>query len=239
MAIGGTPPAHKRAQHRLTSDEKRERINWILAQPGRVEIPQLQERYPDTPKTTAWRLIQAAQVEAAKGSNGSGSTDPAPNGAAAKIILFQPNRNPEKPASIGETRHHINGGTYPLTNGALPGKTHQSHQTHHAAPIVALTVIENATGPATKVLELDAHGNLVKRAAAQIHDGRSPILEVSGLRGAIETVEQLKPSEGLVYGLPTMREARIVTQEELRRGGSTGAIARDREHFGLWPGGRP
>jgi len=96
---------------------------------------------------------------------------------------------------------------------------------------VALTLIENANGPATKAFTLGEDGKLRKQAAAQIYLGNARVLEACGIKGLIEIIEQLASNQALTYGVPVVREAKLLTQAELRRAGGIDAIARDREHF--------
>ena len=96
---------------------------------------------------------------------------------------------------------------------------------------MALTLIENANGPATKAFTLAEDGKLRKQSAAQIYRGNARVLEASGIKDLIEIIEQLASNQALTYGVPVVPEAKLLTQAELRRGGCIDAIARDREHF--------
>ena len=118
---------------------------------------------------------------------------------------------------------------YRTQTSAAPPETHQSHQTNHAR--VALTLIENANGPATKGFTLGEDGKLRKQAAAQIYAGNARVLEACGIKGLVEIIEQLASNQALTYGVPAVPEAKLLTQAELRRAGGIDAIARDREHF--------
>ncbi len=111
--------------------------------------------------------------------------------------------------------------------GARP-ETHPTPQTNH--PGVAVTLLENASGPATKMFAFDGDGMLTQMAP-QIYSGQARVIEVEGVQGLIRTIEQLPPNQALTYGVPPVREATILTQDELRRSDCNDAIARTREHF--------
>jgi hypothetical protein len=100
-----------------------------------------------------------------------------------------------------------------------------------SAPAVALTLITNSTGPATKTFSLDADGKLVKKSAAQIVRGEARRVAVSGVAGLLNLVKGLSSNEALVYGLADVNPARIVTQRRRALNGSAGAVCRDEKTF--------
>jgi len=141
------------------------------------------------------------------------SGNPSLNGSASG----QTSTSPPRQSPSGKKR-------YRAQASAAPPETHQSHQTNHAR--VALTLIENANGPATKVFTLGDDGKLRKQAAAQIYRGHARVLEACCIKGLIEIFEQPASNQALTYGVPVVPEAKLLTQAELRRVGSMDAISR-------------
>jgi hypothetical protein len=96
-------------------------------------------------------------------------------------------------------------------------------------PIVQFTLIENSEGLATKQFRLDDDGNLVKKSAAQIYNGKATRLEVAGI-GQFMRGRALRTScQALCYGVADVEEAQLVTQRALSQ--HPGALARDRDHL--------
>lgn len=114
---------------------------------------------------------------------------------------------------------------------APPRRDNTANPTKPTTPRVPLTLIENATGPATKMFALDGAGQLTKRSAAQIYEGTVSAIEVDGLKGLLEIIEGLAPNQALTYGVPAVSAARLLTQEDLRQSRFSDAVARDRDHF--------
>ncbi|MGA7327334.1 MAG: hypothetical protein WBX25_23300 [Rhodomicrobium sp.] len=106
------------------------------------------------------------------------------------------------------------------------------------SPHVALTIIENACGPATKAFSLDPCGKLQKNSAAEIYEGTAKRIEIAGLVDLMRLIDSLQPNQALCYGVAENPSARLVTQEVLRERSAPGAIARDRNHFSF-PEDRP
>jgi hypothetical protein len=106
-------------------------------------------------------------------------------------------------------------------------------------PTVSFSLVENTTpdGLAVKVFDLE-DGKLVTKSAAQIYEGRIRRVTVEGLAGIKAFVDALEPNQAICWGVPTRDSARLVTQEELRRGVAPDAIARDHDHI-RWKQGEP
>lgn len=103
-------------------------------------------------------------------------------------------------------------------------------------PIVQFTLIENSEGLAAKQFRLDADGNLHKKSAAQIYNGKATRAEVSGIGQFMRGRPLLTSRQGLCYGVADVEESQLVTQRALPQ--YSGAIARDRDHF-EFPEGKP
>jgi hypothetical protein len=112
-----------------------------------------------------------------------------------------------------------------VVDGNEPPKTPQT------PPTVALTLVENSLGPATKVFSLNREGALEKRSAAEIYNGSIKRITVDGIEGLAALLEELQPNHALLYGIGDVENAALVTQEALRECTIPNAIARDRQHF--------
>ncbi len=100
------------------------------------------------------------------------------------------------------------------------------------APLACeLTILTNNQGYATKVFRLDEDGQLRKRSAANIYEGRACRVAVGNLDELRGLIENLQPKQALCFGIAEREDARLLTQETLRSGSYPDAIARDREHF--------
>ena len=106
-------------------------------------------------------------------------------------------------------------------------------------PNVLLTVITNSNGPIAKEFWLEEDGKLGKKSAAQVWDGTAEVVTVNGLAGVSDLIRGLKPNLALVYGVPTLEKARLVTVKQLRAGElPPDAIARTNDEF-TFPMGKP
>lgn len=94
---------------------------------------------------------------------------------------------------------------------------------------IALTLIENARGPAAKTFSRKPDGSLEKRSACQIFEGTARRVEVESLEEFIAVRAGLASKQALAYGVSNVPEARLVNQRALSK--LRGAIARDRKHF--------
>jgi hypothetical protein len=99
-----------------------------------------------------------------------------------------------------------------------------------------LSLLINNQGPATKVFDLDDEGQLRKRSAANIYEGRVKRLAINSLKDLLSLIEHLPSEHALCFGVTEKEEASLLTQETLRAGSYPNAVARDREHFALREG---
>ncbi len=112
----------------------------------------------------------------------------------------------------------------------------------NAAPVVSVTIITNAHGPATKVYsdhdgEPVIEGKLYKKSAANIYEGTTERRQVAGVRGHLAFINELKSTEtsgpALFYGVTEAETTRVITQKALKKlngSAALGVIARDAEH---------
>lgn len=96
---------------------------------------------------------------------------------------------------------------------------------------VLLTLVESTTGSAAKTFSLSRDGRLNKRSGGQIYEGRARIVEVNSLEEFIALKQLLKTDQALVYGIPEVKEARLVTKKVLQALDEPCVIARDSDHF--------
>jgi putative DNA primase/helicase len=107
-----------------------------------------------------------------------------------------------------------------------------------ALPRVAVTLITNEVGLATKVFWQNKDGKIEGRAAASIYQGKIETVEVAGIEGFLALRRSLTSEQALTYGVTGLKEARLVTQRDLRDKPAVGAISRTRDSFG-YQRGRP
>jgi hypothetical protein len=103
-------------------------------------------------------------------------------------------------------------------------------------PEISFTIIANTAkdGLAAKDISLAEDGkSLKKRAACQIYEGTFGTYCAENMQEIADIRAGLAPNEALVYGVPVIREGRLVTQKALRTNPAPDTIARDREHFGF------
>ena len=101
---------------------------------------------------------------------------------------------------------------------------------------IELTLLTNNQGYATKVFSLDEDGQLRKRSAANIYEGHAERLAIANLGELRDLIAKLPSNQALCFGVPKLKEARLLTQETLRSGSYPDAIARDRNHFSFRQG---
>jgi hypothetical protein len=137
----------------------------------------------------------------------------------------------EKTKGATKTKQHSEGDTHTKPKSAPQNPSNPSNPS-----AVGFTLIENEKGNATKVFTLGPDGALCKTSSAQIYEGRAKRKEVADLAEFSRVLSGLKANEALAYGVFGSLEARLVTQEALREGAVSNAIARDRDHFAFAEG---
>lgn len=127
--------------------------------------------------------------------------------------------------------------TQQVSHPTNPVKTRASAA--HKAPCVApvrFTLIENATGPCAKKFGFDAQGKFGVKASANVYEGRAREIVTNDLRGFLNMIAKLQTNQALCYGVPSIPDAVLATQAQLKNGASPNTIARDREHFSFADG---
>ena len=97
--------------------------------------------------------------------------------------------------------------------------------------VIQFTILTNNQCDATKVFWLDENGQLKKQSAANIYEGYAERVAIRNLGELGDRIGRLQPKRALCFGVPKLKEARLLTQETLRSGSYADAIARDRDHF--------
>src|ERR1700681_318012 len=64
-----------------------------------------------------------------------------------------------------------------------------------------LSLLINNQGPATKVFDLDDEGQLRKRSAANIYEGRVKRLAINSLKDLLSLIEHLPSEHALCFGV--------------------------------------
>lgn len=101
-----------------------------------------------------------------------------------------------------------------------------------------VTIITNRVGPCSKRITLSPEG-LQITPAANVYDGHAQRVELYSLHDLDRIISVLGSNRALVYGVPSVQEAKVITQGALKKGpvNLPDLIARDKQHFN-WPKGR-
>lgn len=103
---------------------------------------------------------------------------------------------------------------------------------------LTFTVITSAGAPLAKRFRVTDSGDLSTETAATLVRGEARVEHASGLTVFAERLDSLATHQAVVYGIPSLSTAAVVTQkqfESLRESERTGVITRTREHLQFAP----